>query len=191
MLTKKQYLVLSPLLFLLASTLTYEMRLRTSPNHPLCVFDIMGNHPTGETSLSCKIPARYLLSLVSDWFDQSRTTYVGFQHYFIIHLHTIIPHQYGSEDPYHTIGKNLIGIDGHLSTFRPRSYREANEYSYRRLTPGRPPGPDSVLILRGDVEGFWSVPAMYRVPRWKVALISGETVYSLCLFQCCNQFYCP
>lgn len=117
--------------------------------------------------------ARYLrdtcFPLVPNWYWPVRN-YVEIPICPITHLHTIIQYQYsGFEDTYHTIGKNPIDIDVHLPFPIGFSdlHREADEYSYRASTPGRLPRPDSVFILRGGVEGFWSVPAIYRVHRWK------------------------
>jgi hypothetical protein len=120
----------------------------------LCVFDIMGNHPTGETFPLCKIPARYLLS-TSSLLNRPVKNYIQIPIYPITHLHTMILHQSsGSEDTDHTIGKNLIGIAGHLPPSQPRSTRRSRRVLIPRVDTRKTSETDSVSVSRGDVEGF-------------------------------------
>lgn len=161
------------------------MRLRTSPSHPLCVFDIMGNHPTGETFPSCKIPARYLrdtwFPLVPNWYWPVRN-YIEIPICPITHLHTIIQYQYsGFEDTYHTIGKNPIDIDAHLRVLRspPRSWWvfiprvDTRKTSETRLGVHPQRGCWRFLICPDNVQGTTDE---------KLALISEQIVCSLFLF---------
>lgn len=115
--------------------------------------------------------ARYLqdtcFPLVPYWIDQSRTT----SRFQSIPLPTCILWFYiniqGLKIPITPSGRIWSVLAGHLPPSRPRSTRKSRRVLIPRVDSRKTSETDSVFILRGDVEGFWSVPAMYRVPRMK------------------------
>jgi hypothetical protein len=146
----------------------------------LCVFDIMGNHPTGETFPLCKIPARYLLS-TSSLLNRPVENYIPI--YPTTHLHNIIYINIrGLKIPITSSGR-IWSVLLAISFLPDRDlHGKVGEYSYRASTSGRLRRPTRCPSSEGMLKVFDQSQQCTGYHGWKGHTdIGGNCLLSLLL----------